>query len=83
MTDILVISEWYNAEDNGENEIKNINSTLMADLGIVILVIHKIVSSVAVYFVSGSIFRAFLQFCDLYIFEGKQLASYIFLHLNR
>ena len=69
VTDLLVIAEWYNAE-NGEKEVAHVDSRLMAQISIGILLFHKIMSSTAVFFVTNNSFiRAFLQFCDFLVFE--------------
>ena len=72
MTDIMVISEWYIADDDKQIEI---DSKLMSYLAMGILVFYKLVSSIAILFVSEfSVYRAVLQFFDLYIFEEMIIA---------
>ena len=64
MTDVLVIADWWNADDT-----KDINSRLMAQVSIGILILYKFISSLAILFIMESYTRAFLQFCDLLLFE--------------
>ena len=74
MTDLLVITEWYNANKNN-NEIPNVDSRLMAQISIGILVFCKIISSIAVIVLTnGSCIRAILQFLDLLLFEEMLIA---------
>ena len=69
-TDLLVITEWYNAENgNNNNVVDHVNSRLMAWLSIGILIFYKIISTVAIYLTTKSPIRAFAQFCDLLLFE--------------
>ena len=69
VTDLLVIAEWYNAE-NGNKQVEHIDSRLMAQISIGILLFHKIMSSIAVFIVTNNSFiRACLQFCDFLLFE--------------
>eukprot|EP01084_Bolivina_argentea_P310382 537086_1 len=68
ITDILIIIEWWNLEQNGEN-IKDINAKTMAICGIVVLLFHKIISTIAFWAKEKSISRCVLQFLDLLIFE--------------
>ena len=69
MTDLLVISEWYEAE-RGNKEVDNVDSRLMANLSVSVLIFYKIISSIAVYYATeGNRVRTFLQFWDLLLFE--------------
>ena len=70
VTDLLVIAEWYNAENGKNKQVEHVDSRLMAQISIGILLFHKIMSSIAVFFVTNNSFiRAFLQFCDFLVFE--------------
>ena len=71
MTDILVISEWYDAEkvSNG-GPVEHVDSRLMAQVSIGVLIFYKIISSLAIFLITNYSFtRAFLQFWDLLVFE--------------
>ena len=75
MTDILVISEWYDKEKNMEKDIDHIDTRQLAIVALSILFLHKIISSVAIFIATnGSIIRAILQFCDLLLFEEILIA---------
>lgn len=69
MTDILVIDEWYHAASKN-NPIPHVDSRQMAYVSMGILLFHRVVSSLAVLLTTERNYkRAFLQFCDLLIFE--------------
>ena len=75
MTDLLVIAEWYNAEQTTPGGVENVDSRLMAQVSIGILVFYKCISSAAVYLTTErNLLRAFLQFLDLLLFEEILIA---------
>ena len=81
-TDLLVLYEWFVAEENG-NEIAHIDSKIMAYSSIGVLIFYKIVSSFAIYIVSERDWQqSILQFFDLLLFieiynSHKKLADTI------
>ena len=73
-TDLLVITEWYNAENGKNNTVDHIDSRLMAWSSIGILIFYKIISTIAVYLTTKSAVRALAQFLDLLLFEDIYIA---------
>ena len=70
-TDLMVIVQWWNAETGGkDNDIENVDTKLMAQTSIAIILFHKLVSSLAIYVSERNLFRAFLQFIDLLIYQA-------------
>ena len=68
LTDILVIIEWWSLEEkHGDKEY--IDSRLMAWCGIIVLLTHRAFSTLAIWLKDGSLYRSFLQFLDILIFE--------------
>merc|ERR1719189_2554502 len=68
LTDILVIVEWWRLE-HIEGDKDHVDTRLMAICAIVVLAVHKVVSTVAFFVKDQSYRRALLQFLDLVIFE--------------
>eukprot|EP01084_Bolivina_argentea_P151128 263820_1 len=66
LTDILVISEWLN-EENDDND--HIDPQVMAYSAIFVMISSKLISSVAIYIKERSIIRSIFQFLDLLIFS--------------
>lgn len=67
-TDLLVIREWIVSE-RGNKDIAHVDTKIMAYCSIGILFFYKIVSSVAIFIVTGSKFKsAVLQFFDILLF---------------
>ena len=78
-TDLLVIYEWYIAEDSKEEDVDNVNSQLMAFASIGILIFYRTLSSIAVTITYGRRY-GLLQFFDLALFveiytKHKELAA--------
>lgn len=68
-TDVIVIIAWWFEESGKNNEgTQNVDTQLMAQTSIAIIIFHKIMSSIAVWISEKSIIRALLQFFDLLIF---------------
>eukprot|EP01083_Nonionella_stella_P076748 209286_1 len=67
LTDILVITEWWNLEN--VNGIDHIDSRIMAQCGIAVLVFHRVISSLAFWLKEKNILRCLLQLLDLLIFQ--------------
>ena len=67
MTDLLVISEWYNAENN--SDLEGVDSKLMASCSIGILIFYKIISTIGIYVTTKSPRRALAQFWDLLLID--------------
>lgn len=68
-TDLLVISEWYNAETPNDNRVEHIDSQLMAWCSVSVIIFHAIISAVAVFLTSKSYIRCILQLFGLLLFE--------------
>ena len=70
-TDLLVITDWYNAERglNRDNKVEHVDSRVMAWTSIGILIFYKVISTIGIYLTTKSTLRAFAQFCDLLLLE--------------
>ena len=68
ITDVIVIITWWSEESGENNETYNVDTKLMAQTSIGIIIFHKIMSSFAVWISERSIIRVILQFFDLLIF---------------
>eukprot|EP01084_Bolivina_argentea_P280006 478766_1 len=68
LTDILVILEWWDLEQNG-NDIKGINSRIMAICGLTVLLFHRFITSLAFWVKEKNILRCILQLFDFLVFE--------------
>eukprot|EP01084_Bolivina_argentea_P303497 523989_1 len=67
-TDILVIIEWWNLEQNGK-DVENIDTKIMAICAITVLLFHRFITTFAIWIKEMNIQRCFLQLLDLLIFE--------------
>ena len=66
-TDLLVIDEWFNAEN--KKDIDHIDGATMAYASISVLIFHKVVSAFAVFVVTEYDYaQSVLQFFDLLLF---------------
>ena len=68
-TDIMVIIQWWFEESGSNENIENINTRLMAQMSIGVLIFHKIMSTFSIYYIEKNYFRALLQFFDLLILQ--------------
>ena len=67
VTDLWVLVEWYY---NDKASTDSLNAKSLTYVSIVILLTYKVISCLAVYFLSNlSAFRVFLHFFDLLLFE--------------
>ena len=70
-TDIVVIVQWWFEHDIDGDDI---DPRLMAQLSIIILLFHKIISTASIYVIDGNMNRALLQFCELLLLQEIYLA---------
>eukprot|EP01084_Bolivina_argentea_P030231 56047_1 len=68
LTDILVILEWWNLENNG-NDIKNVDARVMSICGILIMFFHRFITTFVFWVKERNLFRCLLQFVDLLILQ--------------
>ena len=69
-TDLLVIREWFMAEDSPNEDVEGVDAALMAWNSIGVLIFYRIVSSFGVYATANTEKRilTLLQFLDVLLF---------------
>eukprot|EP01083_Nonionella_stella_P169012 572109_1 len=66
LTDVLVIIQWWHEENN--EDIKNVDTKVMAASAIFVFIGSKVISAIAIYIKDRNITRSALQLFDLLIF---------------
>ena len=71
LTDTLIIIEWWYLEER-QGDIEHVNPRMMAQCGIFVLLLHRVMSTLAFSIKDKSPYRSLLQFFDVLIFEEIQ-----------